>query len=120
MKMMITLREVAEQLCSWHLSNSKWNNYEAEYIAYQIVQNSYWFLQNKNELLTFAGTGLFNEEENRVGLNLLIEDGSVVLDTYDGHLVAGDDVQMRDGKPLVLRPTQDLLKYLNSLIKEKN
>lgn len=50
--------------------------------------------------------------DNSKGLAKLISDGSLVKEVYEGQLAAPEGTAMENGKPLVLRVTDELLNYI--------
>lgn len=118
------LLRVADALKTQHaLMGSKWRSCEAEIIAFQTLKASAKNYRKHGEAMSWAGTGLCLIQNggivnNPKGLGRLLADNSLVVDQYDGPLRPedADDIQIRDGKFVVLRPTPELVRYAASMV----
>jgi len=116
------LRRVADAITTgFELCGSRWNKAEAEFIACQAISSCRLNYQNHGDAFSWQGTGTLKSGgnglvNNNAGLQLLIEDGCIVLEPYNGELVApADAVRDAAGLPMVIRITQRLLETAASM-----
>ena len=106
----------------WELCGSKWGNCESETIALQTISACALNLKNKGDAFSWlAGSCTIGRQrcgtDNAHGLQMLIDDGSVIQESYTGPHEAPEGTAMRDGLPQVLRVTNSLLLYAASEMK---
>ena len=105
------------------LMGSRWRNCEAEVIAAQTIAACARNFKDHGEAISWLGKGaLLGRQQcgtnNAHGLNLLLQDGMIVMEVFTGTLQPSkpDDIAMKDGKYLVLRCTEKLLLYVISYL----
>jgi hypothetical protein len=118
----VLLRKVAERLVTgYELFGSKWGNCEAEVIAMQTIKACQRNLDHHGVAFSWlsttatAGRGR-DGTDNAHGLQLLLQDGSLVQDDYLGALQPPAGTQRINGMSQVLRVTDALLLYAAEML----
>lgn len=117
------LKKVAAAIKTGHeMMGSKWQNCEAEVIALQTVSACALNLKNKDDAFSWlAGSCTTGRQQcgtnNARGLQMLLDDGSLIQESYTGKHKAPSETATHDGKPQILRVSQHLLKYVASQMK---
>jgi len=106
----------------WELCGSKWQNSEAEYIALQTITACALNLKTKGDafswLTSSCTTGLQRCGTNNArGLQMLIDDGSIIREDYTGDHKPPTTTVISNDKPQILRVTNNLLLYAASHMK---
>lgn len=117
------LKIVAENVESnWDLCGSKWQNCECEVIVAQTIHACVTNLEKCGEAFSWlnenATRGRANcGTNNGAALNRLIADRSITIGDYVGTAVCPEGTVYVNGKPQVVRVTEQLLKYVAKHIK---
>lgn len=101
------------------MMGSKWNNCEAETIALQIISGCANVLETHGEAFSWQGKGTLASGphvDNPGGVQRLINDGSIVIESYEGDAEPSKNVVMVSGKPQIFRITPSLLHYAASMV----
>ena len=114
------LQKVADLIkTSGALMGSRWRNCEAEVIAAQTIAACARNLKDHGEAISWLGKSALSGRQqcgtnNARGLDLLRNDGMIVLEVYTGTFQPSKpgDIAMKDGGYLVLRCTEKLLLYV--------
>ncbi len=121
------LQNLAKRLKDYgQFMGSKWQNCEAEVIAMQTIGACAKNLTDHGEAMSWLSRSATSGRQmcgtnNSHGLGLLLADGSLIEESYDGPLTPPDNTAIDDkGNPRVLRVTDELLHYGMSLIKPKS
>ena len=106
----------------WELCGSKWDNCESETIALQVISACNNNLKSKGDAFSWlAGSCTTGRQQcgtnNARGLQMLIDDGSIVREDYTGPHEAPAGTATHNDKPQVLRVTNSLLLYAASQMK---
>ena len=114
---LVALTAVAARIKSgMEFCGSKWGQTEAEVIALQTLSASSANRVKYGDAFSWVGGGLLGGRrvcgtDNRRGLQLLIDDGCVVVEDYTGSLACPPGTATRNGVPQVLRVTNKLVQY---------
>lgn len=118
----VLLRKVAERLVTgYELFGSKWGNCEAEVIAMQTIKACQRNLDHHGVAFSWLSTNAVaalrpDGTNNAHGLQLLLQDGSLVQDDYLGALQPPAGTYRVNGMSQVLRVTDALLLYAASML----
>ncbi|MEO6077184.1 MAG: hypothetical protein ABIP54_00155 [Candidatus Andersenbacteria bacterium] len=119
----VLLYKVAERIKNGReMMGSKWQNTEAEVIAMQTIVACCSNHKKHGDALSWLGRSATVGRQvcgtdNSRGLQMLVTDGSIVIEQYKGSLRPSDNTSDDGGVPLVLRVTNSLLEYANSFIR---
>lgn len=117
------LETIASQIkTGWELCGSKWKNCEAETIVLRTISACANNLKSKGDAFSWlAGSCTTGRQQcgtnNARGLQMLINDGSIVQEDYTGPHEPPAGTATHDSKPQVLRVTNSLLLYVVSHMK---
>ena len=110
------LHSISDKLTSsFALMDSKWCNYITEVIAAQCIRSCSNNHRKYGDAFSWATENML-KGENRCGLSNLTRDGSIVRELYEGDRKHPKTTQIEDGKPVILRVTNEMLEYVESLL----
>ena len=113
------LETIASRIKPGKLCGSKWRNCESETIALQTISACANNLKSEGDAFSWlAGSCTTGRQQcgtnNARGLQMLLNDGSLVQEDYTGFHEAPEGTATHDGKPQILRVTNNLLLYAAS------
>jgi len=100
------------------LTNTKWQNAEAEAIVEQTLVGCRNNLHNHKDAFSWLKQSAISGT-NKTALGALVADGSLVVETYQGLLTPPDGVETVKGLPQILRVTDSLLQYVDDYLTRK-
>lgn len=106
------------------LMGSKWGSCEAEVIACQAIGSCALNFRKHGDAFSWQGTGTKiisggGLGNNPKGMASLINDRSIKVEPYEGKLKSPEDtVRDKQGRPMVIRISNNLLHYAAGMINE--
>lgn len=125
-KMLDLLVQIADKMTGYELMGSKWQNCEAETIASQTICACALNYKNHGEAFSWCGVGTRGIGGNGLvnnprGMGKVVNDGSIIVDWYDGPLKPKDPdtIIQKDGKFCILRCSESLIWYAAGMVLSK-